>query len=188
MITELTPDGPAAKAGLAVEDIIHAVDGKPVTNDDELRKAIASRSPGSEMTLGVVRLSTSQKTEVSVKLAARANQFDEAKALEGVEAAPPAADDLVGGMKLGTLTPDLRSRLAVPEAENGLVVLEVAPDSPAAMSGVEANDILLKVDGVTPESAEAVGAALRNSPSGVVRLHIRHGNSVRRLMLETAGG
>lgn len=185
VITELTPDGPAAKAGLAVEDIIHAVDGKPVTNDDELRKAIASRTPGSEMTLGVVRLATSQKTEVTVKLAARANQFDAAKAIEGSEPAP-AGDALVGGMKLGTLTPELRTRLAVPETENGLVVLEVAPDSPAAMSGVEANDILLRVDGETPASAEAVGAALRNSPTGVVRLHIRHGNSVRRLMLETA--
>jgi serine protease Do len=48
-------DSPAAKAGLQVDDIITAVDGKPIVGSDEFRRIVTSRVPGDKMKLTVMR-------------------------------------------------------------------------------------------------------------------------------------
>ncbi len=51
VVRSLDPDGPAAKAGLAQNDIITRVSGKAVGSHDELREAVAGMKPGDEVSL-----------------------------------------------------------------------------------------------------------------------------------------
>ena len=55
IIAEVTPGGPAEKAGLKVGDAITAVDGKPVKNGDELVADISSQKPGTQHKLTYIR-------------------------------------------------------------------------------------------------------------------------------------
>ena len=48
-ILDVTPFGPAARAGLVVGDIIVAIDGIAVTSDETLNTELASRKPGSQV-------------------------------------------------------------------------------------------------------------------------------------------
>jgi len=48
-ILDITPFGPAARAGLVVGDIIVAIDGIAVTSDETLNTELASRKPGSQV-------------------------------------------------------------------------------------------------------------------------------------------
>ena len=48
-ILDITPFGPAARAGLVAGDIIMAIDGIAVTSDDTLNTELASRKPGSQV-------------------------------------------------------------------------------------------------------------------------------------------
>ena len=48
-------NSPAGKAGLQVDDIITAVDGKPVAGSDEFRRLVTGRAPGAKVTLTVTR-------------------------------------------------------------------------------------------------------------------------------------
>ena len=48
------PDGPAAKAGLAVNDIITRIGDQPVTSPVDLTKAVASHKPGDKVHLDVI--------------------------------------------------------------------------------------------------------------------------------------
>ncbi len=55
MVTSLEPEGPAAKAGLFLGDVLVAIDGKPVAAPDDVQAVVASRRPGSTLTATILR-------------------------------------------------------------------------------------------------------------------------------------
>lgn len=63
----VTPGGPADRAGIRPGDVILAIDGRPVTESDELVVAIRARAPGDAVTL-TVRGGDGQEREVRVVL------------------------------------------------------------------------------------------------------------------------
>jgi len=62
----ITPDGPADRAGIHRGDIILAIDGRPVTDPDELIVAIRARTPGETVVLHV--RTGSDERDVRVRL------------------------------------------------------------------------------------------------------------------------
>jgi serine protease Do len=54
VVTEIVPDGPAAKSGLQKDDVIVAMNGKDI-NGRSLRNAVGAMSPGSSVNLKVLR-------------------------------------------------------------------------------------------------------------------------------------
>ncbi|GIG19561.1 protease [Cellulomonas chitinilytica] len=62
----ITPDGPADRAGIHRGDIILAIDGRPVTDPDELIVAIRARTPGDTVVLHV--RTGSDERDVRVRL------------------------------------------------------------------------------------------------------------------------
>ena len=87
VIGQVVPDSPADKAGLAVGDIIAAVDGTDVQDVEDLRDAVDDKSAGDEVTLSVLKNGVedpeADAKDVKVTLAARPsdedlqNQFDQ---------------------------------------------------------------------------------------------------------------
>jgi putative serine protease PepD len=51
--TPVTPGGPADRAGIRAGDVILSIDGRPVTESDELVVAIRARTPGEAVLLRV---------------------------------------------------------------------------------------------------------------------------------------
>ncbi|HUX51067.1 MAG TPA: trypsin-like peptidase domain-containing protein, partial [Spirochaetia bacterium] len=54
-VLRLQKDGPARRSGLISGDLIHAVNGEPVSSMDDLHRYLGTRTPGTTFTLGVVR-------------------------------------------------------------------------------------------------------------------------------------
>jgi membrane-associated protease RseP (regulator of RpoE activity) len=61
-VTEVEEDGPAAEAGMRIDDIIIAIDGMALDANHHLSEAIRSYDPGDEVTLTLIR--SDQETEV----------------------------------------------------------------------------------------------------------------------------
>ncbi|HEU5230336.1 MAG TPA: trypsin-like peptidase domain-containing protein [Ktedonobacteraceae bacterium] len=66
LITNVTPGGPAAQAGLRAGDIIVQIDGKPVANVSSLSSALVSKNPGDKVAVGIYR--GNQQETVNVTL------------------------------------------------------------------------------------------------------------------------
>ncbi len=64
VVRSLLPDGPAAIAGLQVNDLITRVGGKPIRSPLELSKEILSLRPGDTITLDIIHKGRSSKLDV----------------------------------------------------------------------------------------------------------------------------
>ncbi|GAB4287539.1 MAG: hypothetical protein Kow0058_07240 [Roseovarius sp.] len=72
LIVEVSPDTPAARAGLKRGDVITAVDGKAVESPRDLTRLVATAKPGTRVRLELLR--AGQPTKLSVTLGQRSEQ------------------------------------------------------------------------------------------------------------------
>jgi serine protease Do len=142
-ISDVQAGSPADRSGLKVGDTITSVDGKPVKNGDELVSDIASRKPGSKVTLGYLR--SGKREEATVTVADRAKLFGSrlGEEEEGGEESTPKQSKL--GVTIRPLTPELADRLNVPSGK-GVVVQEVKPGSFADDIGLNRGDIVQEIN------------------------------------------
>ncbi len=91
MVMDVTPDSPAAKAGVVKDDIITAVNDQPVTGPEELRTALHKIGAGHEATLKVMRGKETKeiKAQLSGSHFGSFHEFPQLKEGENV-AVPPA--------------------------------------------------------------------------------------------------
>jgi S1-C subfamily serine protease len=54
-VTDVYADGPAAQAGLQVGDVIVAINGKEIDDEDELADVLATKSPGDKVSVSLYR-------------------------------------------------------------------------------------------------------------------------------------
>ena len=113
-VTEVTKATPADKAGLRVSDVITQIDGKPVNSVVELRLTIATMTPGSKASIKLFR--DGKPLSVDVTLA----KVDE------------RPDELLDGVTVSKVTDELRRKYTIDPRLNGLLVTEVAENSPFA--------------------------------------------------------
>ncbi len=138
IVSSVTPGGPGAKAGLKADDVIVGVNGKPVNSSDELTMEITSHTPGSQVTLDVVR--NNQPMKITVTLGTRPtglewgenNQNGNNNNENGNNEPDNGQGVTARGITVQTLTPDLAQQANVEPSTKGVVVTSVDPSSPAA--------------------------------------------------------
>ena len=142
LLSDVSPDSPAAKAGLKRNDAILAIDDKPVTSREELRFIIAQGLPGSKVSLKAVR--DGKEITVMVVLG---------KLIENT-------DELLTGIQAEPLTEESRRQLAVDRRITGLLITKVADDSPYR-DRLAPNAVILEVDRVPAADLKTAKAALQ---------------------------
>ncbi len=111
IITEVTPGGPAEKAGVQHGDVILKVNGKEIDSRDELRLTIAEMPPGSRVAIDLSR--DGKPLGLNVTL----SQFAD------------ATNELLGGVQVDKITDDTRKRFELDPRITGVVVTEVKENS-----------------------------------------------------------
>jgi S1-C subfamily serine protease len=143
-LREVSPDGPAGKAGLKTNDCIVKAGDKDVKTFEDLKQMLASHKPGDKLALKVLRDGKEQTFTVTL-----------GEMPEHLGVVTPAAPKsrVYLGVHSQALTPQLKEFLGVP-ADKGALVTLVLPGSPAATAGLQEEDIITHVGSsavVTPE-------------------------------------
>jgi S1-C subfamily serine protease len=171
-VQEVTPQSPAASAGLKQGDVIHKIDDKDVKNPQNLVEMVSAHKPGDKLTFQVMR--DGKEQSVAVTLGERPVEKPR------VEKSARQSEAFLG-VWTRPLTAELKKQLGV-EAEKGAVVMMVMPDSPAAKAGVERYDVITGVNDQTVMTPEELRNAVQKMGTGKdVTLKVIRGKETKEL-------
>ncbi|NKB88109.1 MAG: PDZ domain-containing protein [Acidobacteria bacterium] len=161
IISTVNDGGPADQAGIQEADIVIGVDGEALENRQDFLQRIAEHGPGDEVELEVVRFGDadgSNQLTITVTLSERppeaevlADQYTDNRQParsepEGSDPEDFTSDSALSlGIRVTELTDEIRRRLEIDEAIDGVVVTDVAEASPAAQAGIQPGDVIRRV-------------------------------------------
>jgi serine protease Do len=143
LIAEVTPDSPAAKAGLMAGDVIVDINGKDISSADNLRVTVSQLAPGSEAKVKIYRAGIAKT--VSVTLAERPDA-SRTPAKPDTTNAPPAKADALDGVEVQDLTSHLRWQLGADASVSGALITGVDRTSNSFDAGLRAGDVILEIN------------------------------------------
>jgi serine protease Do len=159
LVAGITPEGPAAKAGIESGDVIMKFDGKDVTTMRGLPRIVAQTQIGKNVDVEALRKGERKNFKVVV---GRLDEDD--KPSEPAKAEPkgpdkPAPGRAMIGLKVTPLTDELRRKHGLDRSIKGLLVTEADPQSPAAEKGIKAGDVIVEA---AQEQVNSVDDLARN--------------------------
>jgi serine protease Do len=175
LVADVTPESPAAAAGLQQGDVITRFDGEPVEDGRALARAVGAETPGTASDLTVWR--DGNPVGISVELGNRPAKVA-ALRRDGGDAA--LTSDLLGA-KLAALTPKTRQRFGIEEDVQGVLVVDVA-ESAQMEQGLRPGDVIRRVGQTavtSPEEVQAEAQAAQSSGSNALLLLVnRQGRNI----------
>jgi serine protease Do len=138
LVTDV-PDGPAKDAGMASGDVIVNFDGVDVADTRELVRKVADTDVGKATKVVVLR---DGKTEtLTITLGRREEAEAEAVPAAAAPSGEPEVKDLLG-LSITPVTPEVATKLGLPDGSEGLVVTAVDAASEAYAKGLREGDII----------------------------------------------
>jgi serine protease Do len=153
LVSHVTKDSPADKAGLERGDVIVSVDGETFPDSNTLRNHIAGTAPGSTLTLGLLR--DGKRTTERVQLGELHLAESDTETASGGEHGKL-------GLQLEPLSPARAAELGL-DVKHGLLVEGVAPNGPAADAGFRPGDVIQEVNRKPVADVETLKAAVQAS-------------------------
>jgi Do/DeqQ family serine protease len=173
LVASITPDSPAAKAGLRAGDVVLEVDGIGVDDPAALNYRYALKAIGNTARLTVER--NGRKILLNIRLeAAPERQADEIE----ISTRSPFM-----GARVSNFTPEIANRLrADPASADGVVIVNIADGSNAQRVGLRPGDIILEVNGTKIENTGDLDRAAQQQ-TREWRLVISRGGQRRSVVL-----
>ena len=174
LVANVSPGGPAYKAGIKQGDVIVGFDGKSINGSTELRNMVAQLAPGTPAKITLLR--NGRETQVTAILGERPKAQAGGA---GREEEPQQATSQKLGLSVQTLTPDLAQQLGY-KGEQGVIVADVVAGSAADDAGLQRGDLIKEVNRTAVRTAKDFEDKIKNLKSGdAAALLVRRGqNSV----------
>ena len=163
IVSQVNNNSPAGRAGLKADDVIVSIDGQKVGSGGELTRTVALKKPGSTSTVALFR--EGKRQEMKVQLGTRPD-------LEGLGVRPQRAGETEEqssqarvGVSLSNVNPRMMERTGL-QSQQGALVTEVQPGSPAERAELEPGVLVVEVDRKPVRNAEELAKLIRKAPSG----------------------
>lgn len=139
LVTDVSKTSPAAAAGIKRGDVILAINGKSVSNATNLRFTVSGLTPGTPAKVTVLRAGKEIIFPVTVG--------DLSKAAAAEDRLVIKDNRFLGGLTVSDITPTVRESLSLAADMTGVIVLDVKRGSAGQNTGIQAGDLLLKING-----------------------------------------
>ena len=170
LVSGIVTDAPADKAGLQQGDVIVGFHGSKVDDSSALPGLVAVVAPGTTVEVEIIR--NGERMTIPVTL----GELEDADAARIASLEPSGVEELLG-IQVEAITDDMARELRTHD-ERGVVVTDVADQSPAATAGIQPGDIIREVNRRTVENLDAYedATAALEEDEPVLLLLERRGN------------
>ncbi len=157
LVGGISPNSPAAKAGVQEGDVIVQLNGKKVSDPSKLQIMVAENAPGSRVTLDVLR-GAGQAKPAERRLTVVLGELPQ-NAIAGIGGSSPQQGgqqnmDVLDGVEVADLDSAARHQFNIPRNIQGAVVANVDPNSPSAEAGLSQGDVIVEINRHRVESAD----------------------------------
>ncbi|MCL2064644.1 MAG: Do family serine endopeptidase [Candidatus Cloacimonetes bacterium] len=136
IVARVENDTPASNAGLQVGDVILEVNNQRIDNVGRFRIVVASCPVNQRIPVRINR--EGRERTLNVTLVDRGTDVAQTET-------PPEPASFNLGMRLDTLDSDIARRMNI-SADEGLLVTQVTPDSPATRAGIRPGDVIIEIN------------------------------------------
>ena len=158
IVTTVSPAGPAAAAGMQEGDILLSLDDEPIADIRAFARVVAVHKLGAPVTIALWRNGAMITASPVVREWLTAQETDRAALARTTPPRQPAMDM---GLRLASLSADLRATRDLPPDQSGVLVTRVVPGSIAGDHGLMEGDIIVKVMNKPVTKPEDVLSMLR---------------------------
>ena len=152
-VEEVQPDTPASRGGVKSEDVITRYSDEKITSVDQFVMAVQGTKPNTTVEIEVIRDGKAETLNVTI----------EALALEAKEKRRERAE----GGKLGISVENIPTdRLSDLDLAGGVLVRSVNPMGEAARAGIQAGDIIIKINRQSVKDVSGYEAAVDELEKG----------------------
>jgi len=148
LISEVTPESPASKAGLQDGDVVVDYDGKKIVDSHHLQMAVADTKPGTTVPMTVLRNGEKETYKVTVKQLPGKEQLASNNSDNGNDSGT------LNGVGVADLDQQARSQFNIPKNVNGAVITQVDPSSASADVGLKPGDVIQEINHHPVKSAD----------------------------------
>jgi serine protease Do len=173
LLSDVSANGPSAKAGLQRGDVVLSIDGKPMRTTGQLRNTVATAGVGKRVELEIWRRGEIKKVQVTLGA-----MPEEESAAPTVAPKHGSAQSGPLGTTLAPLDEAARKQLDVPSSvKGGVVVVDVTIGSKAYEAGIRSGDVILEIGGNATNRPEQVKEFWEKSKGSVMVLLFREGRT-----------
>jgi len=137
LVGNVAEDSPAERAGLKQGDVIVAYQGKPIEDPGALQRDVTRTAVGTKALLKIIRDGHEQEVTVTI-----GEQSEAAK----VASTDPSMENALAGMEVQNLDRQLARELGLSGKVQGVVVVNVEPDSQADRAGLAQGDVIQQIN------------------------------------------
>jgi serine protease Do len=181
LVADIEPSGPAAKAGIAVGDVVNSINGETIRDAHEFNRTLNNTPPDSTVVLGVRQ--KGQEKSIAATVGRLPSQTDiKRPAAVAVKYDNDGADRPRLGLKLIPTG-------AIGSEGHGVVVAGVEPGGLAAGRGIDLGDVILDVANQTigaPEDVYKLVEKAQKAGKRSVLVRIKSGDTAKFIALPIA--
>ncbi len=189
LVARAQEGGPAASGGIRSGDVILRFNGTEVREMRNLPRIVADATVGVQVPVVVWR--DGKEETVTITLGELPAEQAQAGGGTPAPAQPERPVELAGlGLLVAPISDELRQRFSLRPEQRGVVVVEVAPNSPAAERELRPGDVIVEVQQervTTPAEVQERIARLRQQNRGVALLGVEGAGGQRFVPLRLRG-
>ena len=167
LVSSVAEDSPAQRAGLKQGDVIVAYQGKPVEDPAALQREVTHTPVNTKATLKVIR--DGREQEVTVIIGEQAETVK-------VASADSSTENALAGLEVQSLDMQTARELGLHGKVQGVVVVDVEPDSLADRAGVAQGDVIKEINRQPIKSVrdyEKIAGSLKKDESALLLINRR---------------